>query len=149
MEFKIGDRVEVKDCFDGLHLKGKKGTVVCIDQNLHRAGVEFDEDFQVGHNLQFEGVKCCTNMRGRWGRADQLLLIGKKSLKIPSHLVVWITGSGDSYKFFTNIEEVDEFVRDFLVENSGVVKNSIILIEIKSAKTVSIVKNLKSKQYKI
>lgn len=149
MKFKIGDRVEVKDCFDGLHLKGKKGTIVCVRDDSKLIGVEFDEDFPVGHNLGCKGVMYCTNKRGRWGKADDLLLIGTKPLKTPSHIVIWATtSSSDPHKFFTNELESDDFIKS-LTENIYVDRNSIILVEIKTVKKIEVVKKLKSKQYKI
>lgn len=138
MKFKIGDRVEVEDCFDGLHLKGRKGTIRCIRSNGW-VGVEFDEDFPVGHNLAFEGKMCCTNERGRWGKSDELSLISKHSMKTPSHLVLH---NNNFITFFNNELDAVDFIK-------GLDKSNIKLVEIKTIKTIDIVKSIRSKVYKI
>lgn len=76
------------------------------------------------------------------------ILEGHKEIS-PTHLVIWDTENIDPYRFFTSKEEVDDFIKE-LVEKRDVKKDSIVLIEIKTAKKIQVVKTLKSnKNYKI
>ena len=54
MKFKVGDRVRVKNCFDGINLKGKIGTVVKKGKR-YDYGVEFDEPIENGHSCDGMG----------------------------------------------------------------------------------------------
>ena len=57
MKFKIGDRVRVKNCFDGINLKGKIGTVIRKGKRCDY-GVEFDEPIElVGHSCDGMGKR--------------------------------------------------------------------------------------------
>lgn len=57
MKYKIGDRVRVRQCLDGLNLKGKIGKVVAIGE-MYNYGIEFDEPIAGGHSC---------GGKGKWG----------------------------------------------------------------------------------
>lgn len=67
MKYKIGDRVRVKECLDGINLKGKIGKVIAIGE-LYDYGIEFDEPIMRGHSCDRRGkCGCC-----RWGSETEL-----------------------------------------------------------------------------
>ena len=83
-------------------------------------------------------------------------IIGKDCLKLldknykpktPSHLVVWEEDT-DPCKFFNSLEEANEFIKE-LSKNTDVKQDSIILVEIKSARKITIQKSLRTKEFKI
>ena len=78
---------------------------------------------------------------------DEIL---KKKLiyKAPTHIVIWDEEGRDPHKFFTSKPETDDFIKE-LIEKRGVRKDSIVLVEIKTVKKIEVVKNLRSKEYKI
>ncbi len=72
--------------------------------------------------------------------------VGYKS-KAPTHLVVWEEDE-DPCKFFNSEQEANEFIKK-LSENSDVKQDSIILVEVKSAKKITIQKSLRKANYTI
>ena len=70
-----------------------------------------------------------------------------KDLKVPTHLVIWDEDK-DPVKFFTSDKEARDFIKT-LIDKTSVKKDSIVLIEIKSAFKIEVEKKLKSVQYKI
>ena len=75
-KFDVGDRVRVIDKVDDINLKGIMGTIRKINAvSSQPLGVEFDEDFSEGHNLN--GV--ISSGHGRWTNEKELELIEKKS----------------------------------------------------------------------
>lgn len=78
----------------------------------------------------------------------QEILSGKvPELKKPTHVVVWEEET-DPAKFFTSKKEAEDFIKT-LIDKPEVCKDSIVLVEIKSAKKVMIKKSLNKKNYKI
>lgn len=67
--------------------------------------------------------------------------------KKPTHLVVW-EESGDPCKFFDSKDKADDFTKE-LSEKPNVKEDSIVLVEIKSAKKITIRKYLRTSDYKI
>ncbi len=67
--------------------------------------------------------------------------------KSPTHLVVW-EEDADPCRFFQSEQEAKDFIKE-LSEKSDVIKDSIILVEIKSARKVQIQKSLRYAQHKI
>lgn len=80
---------------------------------------------------------------------DGLKIISSSyKLKVPTHVVIWDEESRDPSKFFTSESEANDFIKE-LSEKSNVIKNSILLIQIKSCKKVVIEKRLRYKEHKI
>lgn len=79
-------------------------------------------------------VKCETNEK-------------PKVLVKPTHIVIW-NEDRDPCKFFTNLIEAEKFIKE-LTEKPNVKKDSIILVEIKSAKSITIQKSIRKSDYKM
>ena len=67
--------------------------------------------------------------------------------KVPTHLVVWEEDK-DPCEFFESEQEAKDFVKE-LSEKDNVKKDSILLVEIKSVRKVTIRKSLTFAQHKI
>ena len=145
MEFKIGDKVRAKGKVDGTALAGKAGKVISVKEgNDFPIAIEFDERISGGHTCGNRGKDGYC----RWAKTEELKMFKARVSVTPSHLVVWDTGCGDPHKFFESEKEANAFVKD-LSDKSDVIKDSIILVEVKSVKKVTIRKYLTSAQYKI
>lgn len=68
--------------------------------------------------------------------------------KSPTHGVIWDEDDEDPVKLFTSEKDARQFIME-LSEKSYVKKDSILLLEIKSCKSVTIRKSLTTKQHKI
>ncbi len=134
MEFKIGDKVKIIQ----YNCSGVNIGDICIiekykDGNLYAMNKRSKE-------MKTSGCNCENNFE---------LVTSNYKPKIPSHLVVWeIKGCGDPCKFFENLNEANVFVKE-LSEDSSVDQDSIILVEIKSSRKVTISKRLTLKEFKI
>ncbi len=78
---------------------------------------------------------------------DGLELVKEYNLKAPTHLVVWEEDT-DPCEFFESEQEAKDFVKE-LSEKDSVKKDSILLVEIKSVRKVTIRKSLTFAQHKI
>ena len=78
-----------------------------------------------------------------------LKLVEKSNYKPlnPTHLVVW-EEDRDPCKFFESEDKAKEFIKE-LSEKSNVTKDSIVLVEIKSARKIKIQKSLRYLKYTI
>ena len=77
MKYKIGDKVRVKECLDGINLKGKIGKVIAIGE-MYDYGIEFDEPIARGHSCNRTGKDGCC----RWGCERELEPAGDKKIVI-------------------------------------------------------------------
>ena len=133
MEFKVGDKIVVsKDNTSNRdsYPTGTKGVIKEIDSSITPYFVDFDD----GENGWVNKVELAKEYKPR-------------VTKTPSHLVVWEENT-DPCKFFNSLEEANEFVKK-LSENTNVKEDSIILVEIKSARKITIQKSLRKSEYKI
>jgi len=148
MDFKIGDKVkcinqgcgysEYKEKVEELGLTKWKQTSM--------------SDGEIGIIVAIKDAFCGV----RVGEQDYLMSSSGLELiqasnykpKIPTHLVIWDTENVDPHRFFTDEKETDDFIKE-LMEKSNVKQDSIILIEIKTARRIKVVKQKRSEQYKI
>ncbi len=145
MEFKVGDKIVYLGTKEGMMdndwqiyfgrhgiKKGSKGVITTIETS---GGIFIKEDGR-------------PDTSGRLFKCD-IRLAKAHHFKNPTHLVVWeVKGCGDPCKFFTNEKDAKEEVKK-LSDQSDVKKDSIILVEIKSAQKVNVIKNVRLNQYKI
>lgn len=130
MKFKVGDKVKRINGNHGGMSIGDIGIIIEIENDGGLRIRKFDTE-GTHDNSNFE------------------LVSSNYKPKNPTHLVVWeVEGCGDPCKFFTNEKEAREEIKK-LSELSGVKKDSIILVEIKSAQKVNVIKNVRLNQYKI
>jgi len=130
-KFKVGDEVAVsKKNIHGsnYYIAGTKGTII-----------KLVSDVSAKYKLKFENDET--------GWVDSVELISKNKPKEPTHLVVWEEDT-DPCEFFTSEKEAKNFIK-VLSEKSNVIEESIVLVEIKSCKKVTIRKSLSYKQHKI
>lgn len=78
----------------------------------------------------------------------ELEFMDKHKLKVPTHIVIWDEKDRDPTRLFTSEKEANDFIKE-LSEKSSVVKNSILLVGIKSCKKIVIEKRLRYKEHKI
>lgn len=130
MEFRVGDKVR------------------CIGQ-ASGAGWTFGKIFAIGSIVGEGGSNPCYFPKdGNGVYGESLELANQKSMKAPTHLVIWDEDGGDPHRFFTSEPDAKKFMKE-LEEKSEVVKDSIILVAIKSVQKVSITKIVRLKGYKI
>lgn len=141
MKFKVGDKVKTK--------KGHIGEIKAMQGNHFTIKFgNWDSGHSGGYGYNERGSKNFWNYSEREAERE-LEIIRKGKPKDPTHLVVWeIEGCGDPCEFFTDEKKAKEFVKE-LSEKSDVKKDSIILVEIKSAQKVNVIKNVRLNQYKI
>ncbi len=128
--FKVGDEVVVsKRNINGANyfIAGTKGTIIQISGEMTPYKLKFENDEE--------------------GWVDSIELISNHKPKEPTHLVVWEEDT-DPCEFFISEKEAKGFIK-VLSEKSSVKKESIVLVEIKSCKKVTIRKSLDYKQHKI
>ncbi len=141
MKFKVGDKViKARRYSNGEYCKyggdekevpiGTEGEVTEIE-GVNKLSVEFPQWNWSVDVMEVEFVK------GYKPRVP----------KTPTHLVVWEEDE-DPFKFFDSLKEANDFVKE-LSENTSVKQDSIILVEIKSARKVTIQKRLTTKEFKI
>lgn len=137
-EFKKGDRV-------------KRINYSNADMDVGDFGIVQDDvssDYSVTVRVLKEGA---VDVRSH--DAGNLVVVGKegevlpKTLTKPTHIVIW-DEDRDPCKFFTDLNEAEKFIKE-LSEKSNVKKDSIILVEIKSAKKITIQKSLRRSDYKL
>jgi len=142
MKFKVGDYVKAKPEVDN-DIRQSEGVIVSIDSDSVGMNMEIKITKSGGYYKVGEKT-----IHSNWGDYIELMPIKYKPKK-PTHLVTWdIKGCGDPTKFFTSEKDAKEFVKD-LSERVNVVKDSIIFVEIKSSKKMTISKSLKYKEHKI
>ena len=142
MEFKKGDRIKYLgtkegetdsdwETYFGIHgiKEGSKGTI----QSVHSSYYYVEND---GRPTTDGCLHDC-----------DLELVNSKELKKPTHLVVWEEDQ-DPCKFFENLNEANVFIKA-LSENTDVKQDSIVLVEIKTARKITIQKSLRAKEFKI
>lgn len=130
-EFKEGDKIVVSDDNDyHTNLNGKSGIIKTIDSTNRPYFISFDD----GSDGWVAKVRFPTDK--------------PKKLKIPTHIVVWNEESKDPCKFYTSLEEANDFIKE-LSKKTSVKEDSIVLVEIKSAKKITIQKSLRKSDYKI
>ena len=132
-KFKVGDRVKISEnnTNDSKIYNGREGVLMQIDNSRIPYEVKFD-----GGNVVW---------------VTEVTEIGEVKPyipKAPTHLVIWDEEDRDPCKLFTSEDEAKNFLKE-LSENSEVIKESILLVEIKSVKKVKIQKSLKYTQHKI
>ena len=139
MEFKIGDKVKRKigtntnDYFNG----GDTGTVWGIDEDKGYIDIKMDKNRSISNSNAIDNIELVK-------KSDYKPILPKK----PTHIVVWDESCGDPCKFFISEKDAKDFIKE-LSEKNVVVKDSIILAEIKSCQKVNINKILKYSQHKI
>lgn len=80
MSFQVGDRVECveeygRDEYLDNDMVGMVGTVRVVDRGFY-CGVEFDEAFDGGHDLYWNGTFNAAHGHGWWLPADHLTRVG-------------------------------------------------------------------------
>lgn len=132
MKFKVGDNVR------------------CIGDGAHAgAGWELGKVFVINSiGDEISSNPCYFPKSGHGIYGNYLELATPKSMKAPTHLVIWDTENKDPHRFFTSEKEARDFMKE-LSGKSDVVKDSVILVAIKSAQKVSITKIVRLKNYKI
>lgn len=146
MEFKVGDKVKlVSDTtkYNTDISMGATGIFKGYYGKNEYVAVEWDNPTFRTHDC--DGM--CARNKGMWTKPENLELVGKKP-KIPTHIVIWDEENKDPHRFFTSEKEARDFMKE-LSEKSNVVKDSVILVAIKSAQKVSITKLVRLKNYKI
>lgn len=144
-KFKVGDKVKVRnDLKAGNEYKYNdgRGNLFCSLEMV---------DKYAGKGLTITEVSNGTNYivkENSWTWCDEMFNISHYKEKIPTHLVVWDEEDQDPCRFFTGEKEAKEFIEE-LSDKNDLVKDSIVLVEIKSAQKISISKNLKYNQLKI
>ncbi len=144
-EFKKGDKVKIiEDNYDHQHLIGMIGKVVmCEGSDIYH--VDFGKEIEQSDNE--------VNKTTRKFDSEEMELykgkgvVPKVKLKEPTHIVVWEEDT-DPCKFFTSEPEAKNFIKE-LSERSDVVKESIVLVEIKSCKKAVVRKSVTFAQHKI
>ncbi len=146
-KFKVGDRVKVinsgrtfssySKMAKELNLKNWKDGESLVDRTIGKI---------VNISNCYVGI---TTQEGDFiiGKDGLKLLDKNYKPKTPSHIVVWEENTNPC-KFFNSLEEANEFVKE-LSEKSSVKKDSIILVEIKTARKITIQKSLRKSEYKI
>jgi len=129
MKFKVGDRV--KSIVNISNIKRDDiGTVKRIDSGDYPYYVKWERT----NNHYSVSPKEIIKLRK-----------GKQKL---THIVLWNESSKDPHQFFTNKPDVTKFIKE-LSEKSHVVKDSILVVTIKTVKKVKIHKRLSLTNYKI
>lgn len=146
MKFKVGSRVK---CVNSGYSYSSHSDMAKELKLKNWTGGNTMSDGMIGKIVAIYGTHCGV----RVGGIDYIISAeGLKSLgsmKNPTHLVVWeVEGCGDPCEFFTDEKKAKGFVKE-LSEKSDTKKDSIILVEIKSAQKVNVIKNVRLNQYKI
>ncbi|MFW9873499.1 MAG: hypothetical protein ACFFG0_10380 [Candidatus Thorarchaeota archaeon] len=131
--------------------------------NSQMLGAEWNEDGKMDFCLDGKPHKCnegnneyasffdSTDPTTRWCWSKGLELWKEVNEKIvmkkPTHVVVW-EEDRDPAKFFTSEKDATDFIKR-LSENRNVKQDSIVLVEIKSVKKITIQKSLRKSDYKI
>jgi hypothetical protein len=135
-KFKRGDKVKIMSvdfgCRGTLRKEdiGKVCTVTCDNKDDDKLYILNDNEYEANFP------------------EDCLELVKKHKSKNPTHIVIWDEEDRDPHQFFTSEKEAREFIKE-LSEKSNVMKDSIILVEIKSAQKVNIIRNVRLNQYKV
>jgi len=147
MKFKKGNKVKVVNSgqvYSGFDEMAKKLKLKnWEDGKFVRSGI-------VGKIVNISGYHVgITTQEGDFviGEEGLELVSPEYKPKTPTHLVVWEEDE-DPYKFFTSEQEANEFIKE-LSEKDNVNKDSIVLVEIKSCKKITISKRLTTKEFKI
>ena len=133
MEFKVGDEV------------------ICIESDKESTGYGWQKDYRFTINkitsqdseypIYWKGLNGC-------GVYEHALKLAKEHKpKTPTHIVIW-EEDRDPCKFFESEDKAKEFIKE-LSEKSNVTKDSIVLVEIKSARKIKIQKSLRYLKYTI
>jgi len=126
-KFKVGDEVI---CVESDKTKGDGW------KKDYRFTIESISNEHDGNPIYWKGL----NGSGVYEGALELAK-PKKPIN-PTHLVVWDEKDQDPCQFFESGDEARDFIKE-LSEKPHVIKDSIILVEIKSAKKVVIQKSLR------
>ncbi len=138
MEFKVGDSVRRnKEAIDSNYICGS-----CVVNGIP----------QICEVLSLRGddvyVKCPDGHTEYFNHSSyELVEKSNYKPKNPTHLVVW-EEDRDPCKFFESEDKAKEFIKE-LSEKSNVTKDSIVLVEIKSARKIKIQKSLRYLKYTI
>ena len=136
-KFKVGDKVKlVSNKQDLDYPSNSVGKTFTIDEVHPKDRYNHGQAYNVKEDIN-----------GYVLYESDLELAKPKDMKNPTHLVIWEEDQ-DPCEFFESEAKAKEFIKE-LIEKTSVKKDSIILEEIKSAKKMKVVKNLKTSQYKI
>lgn len=130
-KFKVGDKVR---CIDG---KGE----------FEGSGWELGLEFVITSTTD-KPVIYWKGKNGDGVLEHALELAKSRKPQEPTHVVIWDEEDKDPHKFFPSQKDAEQFTKE-LSEKSEVIKDSIVLVEIKSVKKIKIVKSLKTEQFKI
>lgn len=146
MEFKVGDKVKCVNSGSGYSTHTSMAKTLKLKNWEYHSSMSNGE---IGKIIAISGIHCGVRVK------DRDYIIGAEGLKSvgtpknPTHLVVWeVEVGGDPCEFFTDEKKAKEFVKE-LSEKSDVRKDSIILVEIKSAQKVNVIRNVRLSGYKI
>jgi len=137
-EWKKGDKLRIIDNSTSSLREYPRGTIVTADNDVCTNNEEFNCTVILPNGNKAQPFAC------RYEKVSGSKYVPKK----PTHLVVWDETSQDPCKFFTSELDAKKFIKE-LSERSNVVKNSVVLVEIKSSKKVNISKVLRYEQHKI
>lgn len=134
MKFKVGDKVKILSTdypSDDSDRVGTVGVMVSYDPSAtkHKYMVKFKDEKQFDYREQ-----------------DLELAKGYKPKKV-THIVIWDEDE-DPHKLFTDEQSAREHVLK-LSEDENVQKDSILFVEVKSVRKVTIDKNLRFAKYKV
>jgi len=135
MKFKVGDRVKFKSNTFNLDypndMIGKMFTITTIHAEGYAKGKAYSVKEPTDGFVIYE-----------------VDLVSKNNKpKVPTHVVIW-EEDRDPAQLFTSEKEAKDFIKT-LSDKSDVVKDSILLIEIKSCKKAKVNKKLIYSQHKI
>ncbi len=137
MEYKVGDKVRLfQNSFDLGYGNNIVGGIFTINKV-----------YPIGQYSHGQAYSTKEDASGLVVYGEDLELIKDYKLKKPTHLVVW-NEDRDPCRFFSSEQEAKDFIKE-LSEKSEVKKESIILVEIKSCKKVSIMKSLRYSEHKV
>ncbi len=134
-EFKKGDKIKRVRAGDTSSTREGDTGIVLEDISTNNGG------YALNYKLDKNGLETNAYIR------NFDLVSSNYKPKVPTHLVVWEEDQ-DPSRFFTSEQEAKDFVKE-LSEKDNVKKDSILLVEIKSVRKVTIRKSLTFAQHKI
>jgi len=145
MEFKIGDKVKFKykkigesvpSSYNAGGINVKHGSTK-LGKEIAVVKGKYDKYTEVEFISEDNRAVCL----GFYENDLELVTRGNYKPKTPTHVVIW-EEDNDPAKLFTSEKDANDFIKE-LTENSDVKQDSIILLEVKSAKKVKVNKVIK------
>jgi len=147
-EFKVGDKVRiVDDNEDDPKILELVGTII------KGTGQPYPEHVGIEYEVPIKNGKDCED-RGKYGHcqwtySNRVRLVRNVKLLKATHAVIWeVKGCGDPSQLFSNEKDAKVKIKD-LSERTDIVEGSILFLELKSVKKVSVTKSLRFSQHKV